>query len=607
MSLSVTHPDRLASLDQDAVWLYADDDIAGYARVVEQYGKDRRLLDPPDFQIQLLESADDFLKWVDEVLVDCPPDYWIAASWFKDMFCTPMFLHLACLRIALDGTSRNKHVVIVTRSAALAQQIRQLGGTPAAATAAFDMRAAVRWIDGWLHFLARPFLLYVRTLLAKLTLGNEYLTGMKKPALLVDTFLFAEDIAADGRFSDRFFPGLVDWFRQTGRNAASMPFTGNIPLRQLRTVYRRMKLSAVPFLAGEIFLGLADCLIGAWRTLCIYAQPPQFAAKPFGDIPIARIADHWWKQAALNTVNYQIWRRLPRRMADRGFHPETILEWYENQPLDKAITLGFRLDCRDATVIAVRQYFPAFGVVNFFSTSREVMAGASPKQNWACGKRIAELFARHDSVGHYKVVPALRYAHLFEPVAIDIQGEKLVIFLTSSYEESIGILESVFAAEETARCGFAAILIKPHQSLRGDIRAEAGQKWPASRNQNVSWTQQATRQLLDAAKLVVTAGSSVALEAVCRGVPVAVVGRVAGINLNPLETIDPRLWQLVYGAGDFQSLVITWLPGVPDLPARREIGLRIRGEYLQTPAPDSMLAFDPNRPDAPIPATPIPS
>ena len=607
MSLSVTHPDRLVSLDQDAVWLYADDDIAGYARVAKQYGTDRRLLDPPDFQIQLLESADDFLKWVDGALVDCPPDYWIAASWFKDMFCTPMFLHLACLRIALTGNNRHKRVVIVTRSPGLTQQIRQLGDAPMAGTTTTSLHAVARWINGWLHFLARPFLLYVRTLLAKLTLGNAYLAGMKKPALLVDTFLFAEDLAADGRFSDRFFPGLIDWFRQRGRDAASMPFTGNIPLRKMRPVYRRMKLSAVPFLAGEMFLGLADCLIGTWRALCLYARPPQFAAKPFGNIPIARIANYWWKQSALNTVNYQIWRRLPRRMADRGFRPETILEWYENQPLDKAITLGFQLDCRDATVIAVRQYFPAFGVVNFYSTSGEVTAGAAPKQNWACGKRIAELFARHDSVGHYKVVPALRYAHLFEPAAADPQGQTLVIFLTSSYEESTGILESVFAAEEAARSGFTEILVKPHQSLRGDIRAEAGQTWPASRNQNVRWTQQATQQLLDAAKLVVTAGSSVALEAVCRGVPVAVVGRVAGINLNPLETIDPRLWRLIYGAGDFQRLVTAWLPDVPALQARREIGLLVRNQYLQSPAPDAMLAFDPNTLDVSIPVTPIPS
>src|SRR5476649_1339802 len=128
MTVSVVHPDRLGILPQDNYWLYADDDPAGYAQVAKAFGEQRRLLEPAAFQAGILETAGDFLRWVDSALDDCPSDYWIAASFFKDVVCTPVFLHLACLRMAMRAADQRRNVIVVTRSATLASQLLQAGG-----------------------------------------------------------------------------------------------------------------------------------------------------------------------------------------------------------------------------------------------------------------------------------------------------------------------------------------------------------------------------------------------------------------------------------------------------------------------------------------------
>jgi hypothetical protein len=597
MTLSVAHPDRLDALPRDTYWLYADDDLAGYTKVARCFGDEWRLHDAKAFQIEISRTTGEFLKWVDSVLADCPPDYWITASYFKDMFCTPMFLHLACLRMAAAAAARDRHVVVVTRSQALARQLRQLANVRSLFADIPRGGTLREWGSACLHFVGRPWLVCLRAWLARKVLGRRYHERLSNTELLVDTFLFPEDIGTDGRYSDRFFPGLVEWYRAQGIRAVSMPFTGNIPLHKLHSVYRCMRASDMPFAPGDFFLSVTDCAAGMWRALCASIRAPDFSAKPFAGIPIASLALHWWKLSALETVTYHIWRRVPRRMAEYGLRPGNALEWYENQPLDKAITLGFQKDCPWTTVIAGRQYFPAAGMVSFFSTSGEVRAGAAPRLNWACGKRIAALFASHDTLGHYEVVPALRYAHLFEHPGGTEEGTKLVVFLTSAREESLGILECIFSAAPEATAGFEAIIVKTHQALRGNVQEEAGRRWPAARGPSVIWEQRTTSELLGEAKLVLTAGSSVALEAVCRGVPVIVVGRHAGINLNPLESIDTRLWQIAYGSTDFENAIQSWLPTIPDWKARCGIGKDILDRYLEIATPKSMLAFDPRRYD----------
>jgi hypothetical protein len=599
MRLSVAHPQQLGRLAEGDRWIYADDDIADYARVAQEYGEAQRLLDPAAFQAEISRTAGEFLDWVDTALAGQPPYYWIAASYFKDVVCTPVLLHLACLRAASGENASGRNIVFVTRSLALAAQVMALGGRRRSQAASWWPDALRQCAAAWAHWLVRPWQIWLRSLLVAVQLGPGYRRKLGRAQILVDTFFFPEDLAPDGCYRDRFSPGLLDWYAAQGLHAVAMPYTGQVPLRVMLEAYRRMRRSTTLFALGECFLGIADCLRGAWRALRILLLPPDFRATPFSGLQVGPLVSRWWKVSALQTVTYQIWMQVPRNMSRYGLRPDTVLDWYENQPLDKAICLGFQHDCRHTHVIAGRQFMPAAGIVNFFSTEGEISAGAAPRLNWVCGKRVAELFARHDRVGRYDVVPALRYAHLFAGSESAAQKRSLVIFLTSSLKESMGILECVFAVDADARSGFDTIAIKMHQSVDADLREGVERRWPATRDPHIVWEQRAASILLDEAALVVTGGSSVALEAVCHGVPVIVSGQLAGISYNMLEVADQRLWRLAYGPQEFEKLLHEWLPKIPDQATRLEIGHQIRDQHFEATNPTTMQAFDPRQIDDP--------
>jgi hypothetical protein len=595
MTLSVAHPQRLGRLADGTRWIYADDDLAGYANTANEYGEARRLLDPAALQAAISRTTGAYLDWIDAVLADQPPHYWLAASYFKDVVCTPTLLHLACLRAASDGSAAGHEVIVVTRSAALATQIFALGGKRRSSAATWWPDALRQSAAAWAHWLVRPWQIWLRSLLASVGLGPAYRDKLKNIEILVDTFFFAEDLAPDGRYTDRFSPGLIDWYQTQGWRAASMPYTGHLPLRVMRGAYRRMRHSSTLFALGESFLGIADCLLGAWYALRALLQPPDFAAATFCGIQVSPLVSRWWRLSALQTVTSQIWKRVPRNMRRHGLQPDYVVDWYENQPLDKAICLGFGEDSAQTRVIAGRQYFPAASMVNYFSTRGEISAGAAPRLNWVCGRRGAALFARHDRLGRYEAVPALRYAHLFADTAPVAETRMLAVFLTSSLPESMCILECVFAADSSAWADFDFIAIKMHQSVDNQLRKQVEKRWPAITSARVGWDGRSAGDILNGARLAVTGGSSVALEAVCRGVPVIVSGRSAGISFNILEDVDRRLWRLAYSSREFEQLVCEWLPQLPDRSSRRETGRRIRDEHFEITTPATMQAFDPRR------------
>ncbi len=595
MTLAVAHPQRLGQLADRDQWIYADDDIADYARTANAYGERQRLLDPAALQAAISRSANEYVDWIDKVLADRPPHYWLAASYFKDVVCTPTLLHLACLRAASDSAAGGRSVVVVTRSAALASQIVSLGGKRRSHFAAWWPEAFRQSCWAWAHWLVRPWQIFLRSILAELHLGPSYREKLKDAQILVDTFFFSEDLPADGRYRDRFSPGLMEWYRTQGWRTALMAYTGHVPINLMRCSYRRMRHSNTLFALGELFLGIADCLCGAWDALKTFLRPPAFAGAPFCGLRIAPLALHWWRLSALQTVTYQIWKRVPRNMLRHGLKPDYVVDWYENQPLDKAFCLGFERDCGHTRVIAGRQYFPAPGMVNYFTTEGEIRAGAAPRLNWVCGNRAAELFARYDQIGNYSVVPALRYSHLFGDTGPAKDECNLAIFLTSSLPESMEILECVFGADASVLSDFRSIAVKMHQSVDDRLRRQIETRCPAIRSAHVNWDERSAVEILNEARVAVTGGSSVALEAVCRGVPVIVSGRSAGISFNILENVDRQLWRIAYSTREFEDLVRQWLPQIPEPSYRQKAGLRIRDEYFEMTTPLSMQSFDPRR------------
>lgn len=600
MTLTLVHPQRLSSfsvLPANTYWLYADDNLYYDGQAHRQFGRAQRLVEPVVFQTRAAQLRGAFMEWVDRSLASHVAEDWIPASYFKDIFTAPVFLHCVCLVLLDEALRQGKAVVVISSSKALSAQLNRLvrtyGQTLIIFGAACFRREAwrIKYL-AWRHFLLRPLRLLASVILARQILGNRQIERLKNVQILVATPLLNGDLEETGKHSDRFLPGLIDYYRAQGFVAASLACTENLSIRCLSAAYRAMRISQTLFAPGELFLQWQDIFGGQWRAQRAMTRLPAFSTLPFMGIDVSCIADFWWPVAIRRTVVARIMTVLEKRMRSCGLNPRLFLIWYENQPLDKALQIGVCLSDQKSQVVAVRQYFPAENVLSFFSSTGEVRHGVSPKTNWVCGKRTAELFARHDSEGIYLPVPALRYAHLFPQFVATEVSSNLVVFLTSSLEESLSILECVFANVDQAMHHFSAIRVKSHQALKDDIAVLAHRRWPSVRAP-VIWEQAASSKLLPDAALVLTAGSSVAVEALCCGIPVVLVGRTSGLDVNPLEDIDNADWRIVYFSEEFAALLENWLPHLPPIQARQARGQEIRNTYFDPSTEKNMRVFLP--------------
>jgi hypothetical protein len=140
---------------------------------------------------------------------------------------------------------------------------------------------------------------------------------------------------------------------------------------------------------------------------------------------------------------------------------------------------------------------------------------------------------------------------------------------------------------------FSEIRVKPHPDVGiGKMLSIAGSKWEEANR--LVWDNQPLAQLLRRSTLVVSAGTSSAVEAICFGLPVIVIGRSAGLNMNPLETFDRRLWRVVYDDQGLLEAVAEWTPHPVPFAKRTELGRAIRDFHFQRVSPATMMSFSPS-------------
>ena len=219
--------------------------------------------------------------------------------------------------------------------------------------------------------------------------------------------------------------------------------------------------------------------------------------------------------------------------------------------------LGFGDGLPKCRTIAVRQYVPFSNFLSLLSSSGEVKAGVAPAENWVCGEALKRVVSHFDAVGKYSAVPALRYSYIHHsPPAIAGVVDTLLVVLTHSVEESMAILDCIAPLCWEKGTGISRFVVKTHQAMNLTLFwRKVEQRLTASEINIVEWSDIKLSELLPNAKAVVTSGSSAAVEAICRGIPVVLIGRHAGLNFNPLMAIDSRMWAIAYTPNDLREII----------------------------------------------------
>ncbi len=555
MMINIVAPSRIDMLaDVECNWVYADDNLEAFRLTRNALKKSAPLVSAEVFQQAALNLQASFVSWVDECMSATPRSYWLATPFSKNPLESHLFLHLVWMVLIDRAIKRGKSgVTVVTESHGLTLALTELCRIRGWECEHYGkinnffrhVRQNFTVLSKW---FGKLLLLFYRVAIAKCIFADKFVTTrLAATELLLESYVHDGDISGTGEFKDRYFPELMAYYRTHGVNAAYFPLLHRIPFWRLPKTYASMKRSSIPFAPFEALITFSDLALAAFTSLRHSVSVRLKTPLAFQGIPVGALIRVERFSAGLRSVLPFALMCAPRRMANAGIKPKYFIDWFENQPLDKGIVLGLKKDLPHCRTIAVRQYGFLTNFLSLLSSSGEVRAGVAPTENWVCGESLKSVISRFDTLGHYSAVPALRYAHLHLSPPFSMLGDTLLVLLTYSYEESMAILDCVMPLCMKENAVTPRFVVKTHPDINALLfRQKAEQRFPSLSMNTAEWSVAKLSELLPAARVVVTSGSSSAVEAVCSGIPVVLIGRHAGLNFNPLEEIDVKIWTVAY-------------------------------------------------------------
>ncbi|KKL27975.1 hypothetical protein LCGC14_2379790, partial [marine sediment metagenome] len=271
--------------------------------------------------------------------------------------------------------------------------------------------------------------------------------------------------------------------------------------------------------------------------------------------------------------------RLFLRLGQIGVRPKLIINWYENQNLDRALIIGARKGMPQTRIVATQMYVISSNKLNLFPTQSEVDAKIAPDflletSQYQC-KRV-QAFTKDIPC---QPVAALRFDHLFNDVCLRGEGrvqkrDVVLVLLPYDVQEAVELLVTLKKGLEQIKGGIN-FLIKGHPDYDTKTLVDAfgENEWPQKYemfNGNVS-------DALRKAKIVISSNTSSMVEAAVRGIPVVFVGRQTVLNHNYLSDINRELSVECFSSAE----LITTINMLFNLPHSKIKKFKERGDKLR--------------------------
>jgi len=386
---------------------------------------------------------------------------------------------------------------------------------------------------------------------------------IKKPSgsiYYVDTFLMVDSIDENGNYNDRYYTCHEQWLTdEQNKNKWFVPTLYDIrTFFDYITIWKSVVRAKDNFLLQESFLTFFDYI----SSLYLSARIP-FSIKEYPTVEGLNtqnlIRNLVYKDFFSSALVGAILRyKFIGKLRDSGVEVISVVDWYENQVIDKALNLSFRKFYPN-TIVNGYQGFP---VLPYYASQQptcyELELGLVPHNLHV----ISDIYVKPklDICNKLNVLvsPAFRYSYLFQYKNYNkIKAESTVLIaLPGIIDECLPIMKMCSNLQEVTG-GSVRILLKihPQYSLSSFLK-----KVPNFDPRLFSITNKPLYELFKSISVLVTSGSSVSVEAISIGIPVAVCANMRGVTLNFIPDGESNeLWSIVYGNDELESFVISSL------------------------------------------------
>lgn len=410
----------------------------------------------------------------------------------------------------------------------------------------------------------------------------------KEPVVLIDTFVvpgFAEE--------DRYYTGLWECLAsEEKRKVFFVPTFYRVPFWGLLGVFKQLRGSERNFLLKEDFLGVKDYLFAfqhCWRIRKMKVPEVSFLGFSFSSIVNEELQSLKGVPSAFGgLLNF----RFAMRLKDSSVRLAAVIDWFENQAIDKGWNYGFNTFYPDVEKIGYQGFVASPHYLCQYPTDIERRNAMLPNKIAVIGKGLID--GRKEFCPDLSVIkaPAFRFGQVWKDCVYPVlnSGFDVLVSLPIDVDEGSIILRLLEDGLGRVQFSGVNIFVKPHPTTSPEqVRKAYLGRWP----EVFTFAAGDFNKWIEKVHMVVGSASSTSLEALAKGVPVIIIGNPHGLTHNPIpESIKEDIWRLCRTPDEFAEAMSFYRERDRIAVARHEsIGRRIREEFFEPVTEDGVRKF----------------
>ena len=583
-------------------WLYLGKDFFKKRHIEQELGKQFKHINIARLHEEVANDLrHEYVTWIDDLNRSYGADleWWFTSISSRNVYGSDIFqfcCYLVMLEKLYTDPIRRPHLVFV-ESVGLYRVIQKWADGKNINVELYNTQEKFNFLTKkllfffrWGNFITTTSLRWIAAFMTRI-----YYKRMKlgiNPTMIIDTFLHDYCLSDNGDFKDRYFPHLHEYLFNKGYQVLVHPVVVGFKYNYF-SIYKKMRKSNTHFILREDFLYFSDYVSAIKFPLKVLRQKVE--ASTFRDFELQDILDEEkWTQSITSGMDAVLTYRLFLRLGQSELQPEQIINWYENQVIDKALIAGARKAFPQTKIIGAQMFIHSPNFISLFPSQSEVDAKIVPDILLETSQHQCEVVQSFTKDIPCYPAGALRYSHIFndQNKKIQISDEKtmsILVLLPFNLNEAVELLETLKEGIQQIRNDIR-IFVKGHPDYDSKelIYTFGEHNWPNRFeifHGNLS-------EALEMASMVVSSNSSSMVEAAAKGIPVIFLGRETALNFNILSNLNLEIVTECYSTSELITAIEKYINILQfDNIKYKRIGIKVRDMYFEPVNEDTLLPF----------------
>ena len=410
-----------------------------------------------------------------------------------------------------------------------------------------------------------------------------------KPLTLIDTYIVGDFDEKNDRYYGDLWENLDKKEQDT---LYFVPTIINDHKNSSKDRLSKMLQSKKNYLFKEKFIKFSDLLfLFLYPLRILFLNIPQEEFMKFEIAPLIRSemkSMNAYDQICIALLNY----RFAYRLKNNSVKLRLVVNWFENQILDKGWNAGFRKFYPKTPTVGYAGYLAPLDWLARYPSENEFQALVIPEKICVVGRDLVERIKVFSQNLEVFVGPAFRFQGVWEKrkTMPDVKCFNILIALPILMKETVDMLHLVSESIGKSKIKNMNILLKPHPTVSAEnIKLAFGVNWPSL----FKFVEGDFNNCVEKSNLLISNASSVCVEALAKGISVIVVGSQTGLTQNPIpETITEDIWTLCYTPEEM-AMAIEFYAFRDDEKVKyhKMIGKKIRENYFEPVTRSSVYNF----------------